>query len=506
MWRRIGTGFAAQLLSLAVAFADRILLVGVLIRAWGTDAYSDWATILAAAGLLSFGELGLNVYFGNRWQGAFARGDDVEFQRLIGVSLTSYLILGLMLASVATVFALMNDLSSLLSLSSPEASGAAVVFLLLAAANVLRVMRGSISQIYRGRGQFAEGILVATLPAAAAVVLAAAATHFGAGVAVVAFTHFAAELVFGCGAMMFDLRRRYPSLQFRLAYPTRSEIRDLLSNARWFALLQGAPVLWLQVPVLMISALGLSGEALVSFVVARTLVNFARQIGNMLSLSAGVEAANALHVGDKSALARHVSSFGGFLATLSGAVVGGLSAFGAPLITFWTARPETADPLLILWLLAPSILVVPALPLSAALTHGNFPRPTALASVVQLGAGLSLSGVLGHWFGVTGVAAGLSLGEALALGTVLPMVAAQYTGLAYNSYLFGCAKAFALALCWGGGVAWLLVTLIGTARLEPLLLSGAIWTLLGFVPVVGLALPRGGRMRVVKLLFQSSGV
>ena len=54
---------------------------------------------------------------------------------------------------------------------------------------------------------------------------------------------------------------------------------------------KGAPIAWLQVPVLVISSLGLGAALLVSFTLARTLVNFAHQISDMLARSVGVEMA-----------------------------------------------------------------------------------------------------------------------------------------------------------------------------------------------------------------------
>src|SRR5688572_11215875 len=106
MLRRISINFVAQLSSLALTLGDRIIVIGILLRVWDADTYADWATILAAAGLISMGEFGLNVYFGNKWQHAYAYRDERAFQRIISVSLSVYLMLGTVLAVLALAFAL----------------------------------------------------------------------------------------------------------------------------------------------------------------------------------------------------------------------------------------------------------------------------------------------------------------------------------------------------------------------------------------------------------------
>jgi hypothetical protein len=190
MLRRVSANFSAQLWSLTVSLADRVILVGILLRVWGADTYADWATLFAMAGLIVIGEMGLNVYFGNQWQRAFAQKNKAEFQRLIGVSLWLYAVLGGGLALLAIGIALTSFYTPLFNLNAITPQTAIIVFLLLSGMNVFRIMRGSISQIYRGRGQFAVGTVLFSVYELTSIIFIGIASLLGMGPVFAAAIYF----------------------------------------------------------------------------------------------------------------------------------------------------------------------------------------------------------------------------------------------------------------------------------------------------------------------------
>ena len=500
MLRRTSVSFAAQLFALAVSFADRILLVGILLRAWGTDVYSDWATLVAAASLVSLGELGLNVYFGNGWQVAFARRNELQFQRLIGVSVCVYSGLGATLAACVVIYALNVDVTAALSLKAVTASEGTIVFLILAVAAVLRVMRGSVSQIYRGRGRYAVGTLIVAAANAAAILLAAFGAWMGAGVIAVASLYVVAELCFGWGAILIDLRRRFPDISIRPARPNASELRHLFSNVGWYGVLQGAPVIWLSAPVLILGALGYSGRALVSFVIARTLVNFARQFTTMLLIASGIEVAMTVHAGDRATLDRQIASVGRGTAAITGAVAGAVIVFAAPVIAAWTGNPELYHPVVLLWLLLPVPIVVPALPLAAILTYSNRPKPEAFAKLAQVPLGVVLCSALAMEYGTIGVPAGLAAAEIICLGLLLPALAARPLAVNYGSYFARSTAVFALTATLGLAVGWGALHLFGGGSVERLAASAILWAGVSLPLSLSVALSKEQGARVLSRL------
>src|SRR5271167_30368 len=102
--RRATSNIAAQVVSLAAALIDRIVLVGLLLRAWGADTFADYAIVQSWAALLLTVELGAQIYFQNEEQSAYVAGDKARFRRIAGAHL------GISLAVVATLTVLFSAL------------------------------------------------------------------------------------------------------------------------------------------------------------------------------------------------------------------------------------------------------------------------------------------------------------------------------------------------------------------------------------------------------------
>jgi O-antigen/teichoic acid export membrane protein len=497
MLARLGLNFGAQLITVTVGFLDRFLVVGLLIRAMGNEAYADWTLLLSTAGLLAFGELGLNIYYGNVWQHAYTMRDKPSFQRMLRVSLACSTVLGVALVGVAAIVLGTIDLSAVLSLKSLAPSEAALTFFLLAAAISSRAARGGISQLYRGRQRFARGTIIDLLFPATLVLAMPIAAFAGGSLAALAAVYLACDLVAGWGVMLLDLRCRFPDLSFRPGIPTRPELNDLVRHVRWFAIQQGAPVAWLQVPVLVLGSLAVTSSALISFVILRTLVNFVRQLASMLSISAGVELAGSLHAGHRNEVARRLAAFGAVLSGSAAAFATAIAIFGELFVGLWTGQPGLFDREIVTWLLVAALIAAPATPLGAMMMLANLPKPAALANLVQLGVGLSAVALLAHLNGAPGAAAGLAIGEAIAFGLVLPALAAKHLGLDYLRYLAHCIWIMSISALWCGGVGLTVSWLVDPATVVGFVTAALLWGILGLVPALLAALPAAQRAKLV---------
>ncbi len=497
MLRRASASFIAQIWVLLLTIGDRILLVGILLRLWGTDIYADWATLIAAVGLLSIGDLGLGIYFGNCWQRSFSQQKQAEFQRLIGISIFLYLVIGLSLACIAVFFVIFNDLSVKLSLHTLNSYTVIAIFLMLAGTQIITVMAGSISQIYRGRGEFGAGIMITSLSPLAKIILVGTTVLLGYGPLVAAGMYLLSDIIVFGGYMLFDLKRRFPTIRFRVERPTRLELKDAVNHAKWYAFLQGSPVAWLQIPVLIIGVVGLGGAALVSFLLIRTLVNFARQITEMLARSVGVEAAEHFHIGDKAHLAGTLSVFGKFLSGLTGIIIGASLFFAEPTIGFWSGDQDLYNFWILFWLIIPALLIAPALPLKNMLMLGNLPRPIGVASLLQIIIGLPLCYGLAKHYGVVGAVTGLAIGEILALGIFLPIVGFKHVGSRYFLYFMNCIFSLITAGAWSSFIAWSILNTINVDNFLNFTISGFLWGLFGFLPALFFITPRDKRTQIL---------
>ena len=505
MLQRIGANYSVQMWNMVLTFADRIILVGIMLRVWGETVYADWATLFASANLLFMAELGLNIYFGNKWQHAFAHKDEVAFKRYISISLTIYLFLGLFLVTSTLGYILTAHLDEQFGLRKITSGEALQIFLLLAIANILCVTRGSISQIYRGRNEFARGVFITSMIPLGKVVVCGILVWTGFPPVVIAGAYALIEFVVGWGLTLFDIKRHFPTLSLSLSFPTRSEITDIGHKVFWYGLLQGVPVAWLHLPVLIFAAMGIASIVLVSFLVTRTLINFSRMIIELLARSVAVEIAPSFHLGDQELIRRSIITLGRFLAAITSSMAGGLIIFAAPLLLLWTGNKDLYHLWTLLWLLLPVIAIAPAIPLSNTFHFGNMPRQPALASLLQLTIGLILCYALVQSHGITGGVAGLAIGEILGLGMLLPLLARRKLPLSYRSYYIHCIIITAIAGFWSLLIASALQKLIGFDRIELFVISGILWGLLGFLPPLILSLPYDIRKRLFHLIRRYAG-
>jgi hypothetical protein len=500
MFRRIAENLAAQLVSLTLSIGDRLLLVGVLVRAWGTTVYADWAQLMATAALISLGEVGLNIYFGNAWQAAFARDDSDAFARVLAVAVCIYglLVVGL-LALVAGGLAV-ADPAHTIGLRGLDAATSRIVLGFLGAAAVLKVGRGLLSQLYRGKGEFARGILLESL--ASAVLLCATITSglLGAGVTTVAACYLAAEIGGGWFMTGADIRRRFPELRFRPSWPTGREICGLVSQVKWLAILQGTPIIWLNLPVLLLAGVSASSNAIVAFVLMRTMVNFARMLVAMLSLATGVELASAAHSGNAQAVKAYLVAAGMMGSVAAAVLCSGLYTFLKPLLVLWSGHVDLEIPSVVAWLSAGLLGAAPGMPLAAFAMLGGAARAVGLTNISQLALGLTFGWAGGQLLGLPGLAAGLAIGEIVAQVFVLWLAVGPIHGLARSRHVFTCIWRAALAVAWGLATGAVVTRAIGSGTVAHLAVAVFIWGLLGGAPALLLGFDRATSARLLAIM------
>jgi len=493
MLNSVGRNLGVQFLALAVTFADRFVVVGLLLRFWGPQLYADWVVLLSAAGLLQLGELGLNIYYGNIWQRAAATGDQAGGARMLRVAMGIASLQALLLLLFAAVFLAIFDLRQVLTLAGTEIPR--LIFLLLALFSILAVVRGSLSQLYRGHGRYRRGMLVTMAGTLALLVSTLLVALAGGELTALATAYLASQIIFGIGLMVWDLKRCFPELQFWPTLPTQAEWHDAWRNTRWLALEQCAPIAWLQLPILVLGLAGINAAALVGFVLLRTLVSFARQVSTMVSIAFGVEWASLVH-SDPQRVLHQLSTAGRLLSALAGVLGVAIWLFGAPLLALWSGKAISFDPIVAAWLVVGTWAAAPATPLAKLLAFTNQARPNGIAWIVQLCAGLLLMTLLVHPFGASGAAAGLALGELLGMGLVFPLLAGASPALPIWRYLRDCWTALGLSALWCLLVGTSLIRIIDMSTPAGALTTLVLWGCLGALPAFILAIPAGFRRRL----------
>jgi hypothetical protein len=495
MLRKSALNFASQAINFVVSFGDRILLVGLLIRSWGADVYSDWATLLAVAALLGLAELGFQIQYGNRLSMAKTRGDSAAYARTLGVGLFFYASLAAALTLLLIVILFGFDFALIFRLRNLDKVQAGLIFGTLAVTSIIHIGRAALSQIYRSQGEFHRGIVVDSAITALTIAAAVGAAFAGASPLMLAAVYLAAEIALGWGGMSLDITRRYPRVRLWPQLPSRAELTDLRGALTFYALIQGLPVVWLNAPILIISVLALGGSGLVAFVVQRSLVNFGRTLSTMLSVAVGIELATLAYADARPELVRGVEALARLNAALAGALAAGLICFGPVVIGIWTAKPELASLLILAALVLPAIVTAASAPLSMLCMYADRPHTLGMALAVQLGLGVPATLLGGLEFGVVGVAFGVALGEIVGLGIILPLLAARSFHIAYAPLALRCLAISGLVGLWGAAMGWLVVRFTSGWSGPWLIAAILTWSLVGAALPLWLALPKGTRSK-----------
>lgn len=488
--------FASQVISFAVSFADRFVLVAILLRAWPIDLYSDWVMISACASLLGLCDFGFVIFLGNQLQKAFSQGDSLSFQRLLGFGLFIYIVLGALLVGVLLALALLSYFYPFLSVRSLNPSSAIGVFLLLGLVQIVHSTKSAITQIFRAQGDYARGSVIDSVASVVITASAIIGALFGARPIVMALIYLCAHVVGGWGLLLTGIRWRYPSLRLKAVVPVASELREAGGAMKWYAFIYAAPSILLQVPVLLLGLLGLGGSTLVVFVVHRSFVNFARTLIVMLSTAGGIELSSQVHVGNAQEVERGISFLGRIIAGCGGALVAGLLYFGPTTIRIWTGKNDLFDAATLYWLLIPILTVSPAIPLLSVAQYAGLARPLAISNLAQIGASILVCLLFGDLFGASGIAFGLAVGESLATGVLLPAMIARRLHINYLRHWISCLAVFAGGLSWAGMVALVIGSAIDIEKSITLFFVVSAWGALAFLPIVYLLLPSEQRSRL----------
>jgi len=495
--RLAARNFSSQALSFLSTIADRLILVALLIRSWGPDIYSDWVTLVATSALIATTEFGFQTYLGNLLTRAEARGRPRMFQRAVGLGMTFYGCLGLILAVAAVAAFFLVDLSGAFNLRAlPNPS---LLFLILSFYMIVRVTRGAITQIFRGKGEVHR--LIRSEPRASfpAVLLCAGAVIAGAGPITLALILLATEIVLGTGLSFWEVRRRYPHIALRPALPRFAEFRTGGANLRWYGWLVLSNQLMTHVPILVIAWLGLTGPMLISFAVQRTLINVSKQLSNAVSIALGVEVARVREQKNTMDYQRGIYVLARFNTAFAALAAAGLLCFGPYVVATWTGRGDLFSFEILLWLLLPLVVIAPAIPLQMLTMFGSVPKPQAISSGLQGLIGIGLALVLGRFYGVVGVASGVAIGEVLAIGMLLPLLSRRALAISYGRLVADSALFLAGALAWAVPLALVVREM---APRTPISLIGmlGLWGVAAGVPILLMSLPKEVRSRLRKQL------
>jgi O-antigen/teichoic acid export membrane protein len=348
--RRLLRGFSANVFGQIVVVGIQVAAVPVLLHSWGPLLYGEWLILSAIPAYFAMADLGFSQSAGNEMAARVARGqyrDAVEVFQSVGL---------LVLIAGGTVFVVLSGL--LLSLPDTLWSGfvaigaaeARIVFWLLAAEVLFKLIEGPNHAGFRANGEYALHTLFYYITLLLQYACALTLAMKGCG-PVVAAAGFLAVRVVSTTLVTALLTKRHSWLRWGLTNGSVSRLKGLLSPALANVSVPLAQALNVQGFVLIVGAV-LGPMAVVTFSTLRTLSRFVLQLVMAVNHSAEPELASA-YGSDNSNLLRRLFRGAlrvGFWLALSGSVL--LLWMGPYLLEIWTRGQVQFDAKLFYWLVA----------------------------------------------------------------------------------------------------------------------------------------------------------
>lgn len=304
-FRRVGFNFGAQIYTQFVNISVQILLVPVLLRAWGPERYGVWLLLSAIPTYLTFTDFGFTLTAKNEMTIKAAKGDTE------GALVTYQSVLMLLSVTVAIVVMLAVAILSFVSLGAhlglgdvSEGEAKFVVFLL--GLNVLvyqYIMLLSAGARAVGRPA-AETALAATARLVGGVLTGAVAI-LGGGLEAAAIASFATNLTF-VAVFFVWVRQIAPWLRIGWAHSTRREVMRLFKPSISFMSQSVGQAVAVSGPVVVLGMLGMP-LAVVVFSTSRTLARLGTTATNMIGAALIPEYSRVFGSGEYS-LFRHLAS------------------------------------------------------------------------------------------------------------------------------------------------------------------------------------------------------
>lgn len=379
---RIGRETLVQMLGFGVQLGERILLAGLLVRAWGIDDFAAWSLAVSAAGLLALFDFGINLYFANRVLFLVQQGDRAGARKIVAAgNLLMVLASAIGLIAVGIGFWFYLDGGEGIGSQSRGELWLAAMF--LAGFSFLRASMAIQMSVYRAHEQFGRQSMLFILSDIMRIAATVAVVLAGGSLLMAAGAYFLAGLVYNLWVLLVEAPRRFPDFPPRVAPFQSGERRKaaILSLGFW---IHSAPSTGLTyAPVLLLTAVG-SPVIVAQFVLMRTLANFMRAALQPFSVVFGQESARRHAIDDRAGEASTYREGAFLLAAVSAVPAGLLLGAGDLLFTLWTGQGALFDRLMLVVAIAPVLLLPSLMMAQAYLSTVNDPWPIAFGRIMQV--------------------------------------------------------------------------------------------------------------------------
>jgi O-antigen/teichoic acid export membrane protein len=472
---RIVRAVGAQMASQGLRVVQQILLVPFFLKAWGIEIYTDWLLINAGVAFLAIFDGGMQPYFSGLLQERLVLGDVARYRRAGRIATFNYLAIILVAVAVIGAASLAVDWLALLGVNHLSQAEAYSTMALLAANTLVALPFGVANAVYRAHGEYDRGVMMGTGYLAAQIAIPLVLLLMGEPITMLAAGTVVGTLI-SWVVVLIDQKTRYGSLPWGLAIPTMAEQRITAAKCLYFVSQPITTWLIFQGPLLILGHLSGPVET-VAFNTARTLIGLSRQITLQMAYPFGFELSVLLIRDELAGLRRLLENALSIVAIVGGLLAGATVAAAAPITMLWLRGRIEIPQALILAMAIPIALSAASQLYPLILSFANRPRLIAHTVGLQALIALAFAAMLAPRFGAWGVAAGLGIGEVVAMVAYLPNRTLRTIGIDRTPQAPGIVRAI-LATILGYGVGRIVLAVIIPSDYPRLAVFAGLWAVI----------------------------
>jgi spore maturation protein CgeB len=300
--RRIWESLAATAFSRGVQIGYALVIIPVLLAAWGVSVYGDWIVLTALASFGSLASVGVIQASTAEIMLSVGAGKHEEASRISVTTLVGIAGAALLISAVVFVLFSVSDLRTLFGISTMATDDASIVVMLALASVVLAFLISPLSAALSVVVGAAMSTTVSALVKAAEFIAISIAVLAGGGPKSAA-TVLVASVVANVAAHVVLIRRYVPWLRFDLRLFDHRTFRELLRPSMGQMLLYASVnLLAIQLPRIILAHIAGTVSVAV-FTVMMTYVRSGRTLTSFISQSVQVELPRAFAENRRDAVA-----------------------------------------------------------------------------------------------------------------------------------------------------------------------------------------------------------
>ncbi|WP_144256181.1 lipopolysaccharide biosynthesis protein [Flavobacterium restrictum] len=290
VYKSIAKNLAASTFGMGVNFLSQIAMVPLFISFWGIDKYADWILITALSTIFMMSDMGLNLASNNEFVIKYHKKDYETCSKLQTNGFLFILFVFTVFFMISVFVSTFWGFKEILGVKQFSEQETSIGFILLLT-DVFVIMYGRVYHgIFRATSRTHVVIVIDNMSRLGSLMVMFFGIYFGMNIINMLILYIIPDLL-GVLYKHFSSRKAFDS-GLSLSNFDSGVFKSIVKPSLAFMLFPLGQAVSSQGMVFVVNVL-LGGTVLVAFTTTRTLVNFLRQMVNMLSISINPEICSA---------------------------------------------------------------------------------------------------------------------------------------------------------------------------------------------------------------------